>query len=180
MYFVIVAVICVLITVFNLFLLLGVTKRLRDQSKQLAHLMSNAPMPESMIAVGSRPGVFSARTVDGEQVTEAMFTSGGLVGFFSPTCPACAEWLPRFVDSAAALPGGRGEALAVVVAETAAEGADLVADLRGVAMVVVEQAGGPLVTNFEVKGYPAVGRFSADGVLVSNEPPTALAVPAVA
>ncbi|MEU9509538.1 hypothetical protein AB0D32_25030 [Micromonospora sp. NPDC048170] len=175
----VVIVVCVLITAFNLFLLLGVTKRLRDQSKQLAHLMSNTPMPESMIAVGSRPDPFSARTVNGEHVTEAVFASGGLVGFFSPTCPACAEWLPRFVDAAAALPGGRGEVLAVVVAETSAEGADLVAELREVAMVVVERAGGPLVTSFQVKGYPSVGRFGTDGTLVSNEPPAALAVPAV-
>jgi hypothetical protein len=179
MYMAIAVAICILLTTFNLFLLLGVIKRLRDQSERLAGLDSHGQPPEPMLTAGARPGPFTARTIDDAQVSEAMFASGGLIGFFSPTCDSCAEWMPRFAAAAAALPGGRHEALAVVVAPTPADGAEFVDALRATASVVVEEAGGPVAASFGVKGYPAIARMASHGVVLSNEPADVVAVSAV-
>lgn len=177
MYLVTVVVLCVLLTVFNLFLTLGVIRRLKDHTTQFTELGRLMPRPEPMIKVGERPTPFTAETVNGLRVSDAQLRSGGLVGFFSPTCGSCDEWVPRFVEAARALPGGPHTALAVVVTETPAAGAAMVALLRDVAMVVVEADRGPLVEAFEAKGFPAMCRLGEDGTVLANRPPDVIAVP---
>ncbi|MFC7643691.1 hypothetical protein ACFQX6_25155 [Streptosporangium lutulentum] len=133
-----------------------------------------------MIGPGTRPAAFAATTVDAEPITEAGLAGGGLVGFFSPTCGSCEEWLPQFAAAAGALPGGPRQALAVVVAETETEAADMVSRLRDVAMVVVEKDGGPLSTAFKISGYPAMCRLNDDGSVATFKPADVVTVPVVA
>ncbi|GAA1737122.1 TlpA family protein disulfide reductase [Luedemannella helvata] len=168
-----VVVLCIALTALNLILTLGVVRRLRDHASQITDLAAGGER-DPMIAVGTRPHPFTATTVDGQPVTEANLAKGGLVAFFSPTCSACEEWIPRFRVAAAELPGGRGQALAVVVAETPDGAADLVERLRDVATVVVEGDKGPLATRFRIAGYPAAARLDRDGVVVANWPSQAI------
>ncbi|MER5420881.1 hypothetical protein [Streptosporangium roseum] len=159
---------CGVLTVLNLILTLGVIRRLRDHTDRLGDLAQARPMPDPIIVPGSRPAAFAADTVDAEPITEAHLAGGGLVAFFSPTCGACEEWIPRFATAARALPDGRRRALAVVVAPAEADAAGMVAKLRDAAMVVVEEDKGPLATAFKVFGYPAMCRLGEDGTVVSS------------
>src|SRR6188768_2816837 len=79
----------------NLLLLLGVIKRLRDQTATPA-----PPLAQVMLPAGQAPGDFSVSTVDGETLTREDL-SGHLVGFFTSGCPACTERLPEFATRAA-------------------------------------------------------------------------------
>ncbi len=180
MYLATVVVLCVLLTVFNLILTLGVIRRLKNHTDQFAEIGRLMPRAEPLIGHGKRPAPFTARTIDGAQVSDADLRSGGMVGFFSPTCGSCEEWVPRFVAAARALPGGPRNALAVVVAESASAGAEMAAQLREVAMVVIEADRGPLVEAFEAKGYPAMVRLGDDGAVAANRPADVVAVPVVA
>ncbi|MCA2213521.1 hypothetical protein [Jidongwangia harbinensis] len=177
MYLATVVVLCVLLTVFNLFLTLGVIRRLRNHTDQFTELGRLMPRPEPMISAGKHPSPFTATTVDGLAVSEASLRTGGLVGFFSPTCGSCEEWVPRFVEAARALPGGPKAALAVVVADSPSAGAEMVAKLRDVAMVVTEADRGPVVEAFEATGYPAMCRLGDDGAVITNRPVDVVAVP---
>jgi hypothetical protein len=65
----------------------------------------------------------------------------------------------------------------VVVAESPAAGAEMAAQLSGVASVVIEADRGPVVEAFEAKGYPAMARLGDDGAVVANRPADVVAVP---
>ncbi|MEU1731513.1 hypothetical protein [Streptosporangium sp. NPDC020145] len=160
----------------NLVLTLGVIRRLRDHTERLDGLTHPKSMIEPITGPGTRPGPFTARTVDAEAVTGAQL-AGGLVGFFSPTCDACHEWLPRFAAAARALPEGRRQALAVIVAPTDEVAADMVSQLRENVMVVIERDRGPLAAAFKTSAYPAMCRLGADGA-VTHTGRGAVAVPA--
>lgn len=177
MYLATVVVLCVLITVFNLVLTFGVIRRLKNHTDQFVEIGRMMPRAEPLIREGQRPAPYTAVSIDGQPVSDADLRSGGLVGFFSPTCDSCTEWLPRFVTAAAALPGGARTALAVVVADSPAEGAEMAAQLSGVATVVIEPDRGPLAEAFQAKGYPAMGRLGEDGAVVTNWIPDVVAVP---
>lgn len=154
------------VAVTNLVLTLGVVSRLREHTEQLAAAGPPGPR-ELLIGAGERPGEFTAHTVAGESVSVRSLATPTLIGFFSPTCSACAEWIPRFVSAARALPGGPAQALAVVVstADTAAE----VAELRQAAQVVVEPLDGPIANAFRVRGFPALCRLGTDGTVISTD-----------
>ncbi|GAA3727610.1 hypothetical protein GCM10022225_06200 [Plantactinospora mayteni] len=176
-----VVVLCIVVTLLNLILTLGVIRRLRNHSEQLLSISMAVPRPQPLIAVGKRPSPFRATTVDGAQVNEAdLARDGAMAGFFSTTCSSCAEWLPRFVEAARALPAGPRHVLAVVVAEKAADAADMVEQLRGIAMVVVEERKGPVGEAFEVTGYPAMCRLDEHGAVVTTRPADVVAVPVAA
>ncbi|MBE1492616.1 thioredoxin domain-containing protein [Plantactinospora soyae] len=173
-----VVIVCVAVTLLNLVLMLGVIRRLRDHSERLVALAETAPKPELMIGPGRRPAPFAVETIDGHRISEADLARGGLVGFFSTTCSACGEWLPRFVEAARALPAGRQGALAVVSGETEADRAEMVAQLREVALVVIERGRKePLHDAFRITGYPAMGRLDENGTVVSHHAADVVAVP---
>jgi thiol-disulfide isomerase/thioredoxin len=166
------------ITILNLLLTLGVARRLREHAARLAELPADGlgPPPDLMLAAGTRPAEFHAETVDGGEVSLASLATPALLGFFSPDCPPCREWIPRFVRAARELPQGRAQALAVVTGN--ATGGDEVAQLRPVAQVVLESSDGPVSRAFEVKGWPALCRLGADGTIITNDGDAALAAPA--
>lgn len=159
------------VAVTNLVLTLGVVSRLREHAEQLATVARPGPS-ELVLGIGERPDEFSAQTVTDETVSVRSLATPALVGFFSPTCSTCAEWIPRFVSAAESLPGGATQALAVVVstADTTAE----VAELRRVAQVVVEPVDGPVSRAFRVRGFPALCRLGTDGTVHSTDNWTAL------
>lgn len=178
-----VVVVCVLLTVLNLTLTLGVIRRLRDHAERLDGVTAAGAEEwrPPIIGPGSRPGAFSAVGVDGERVGDDDFAEGGLVAFFSPDCAICKEWLPRFVDAATAL-GDRRRALAVIAAASATDPAtaDQVTALKDAATVVVENDKGPLAEAFGVVGYPAMVRLGEHGTVVANGLREVVGVPAAA
>lgn len=166
----------------NLLLTLGVIRRLREHTERLAAAPAGGglgPPPDLMLPVGQRPGEFRAETVDGVELSLAGLAAPVLLGFFSPLCEPCREWVPRFVQAAAELPKGRAQALAVVVGD-GAESGDEVAELRRVAQVVVEPLDGPVSRAFGVRGWPALCRVDADGFITTTDNHAAVAVPAAA
>ncbi|MEU9338866.1 hypothetical protein AB0D49_37905 [Streptomyces sp. NPDC048290] len=158
MAFLIAAVVFVgLLCVLDLILSLGVMKRLREHTELINNLSGRAS-----IGVGEEVGDFTAGTVDGGTVTRAQLADGTLVGFFSPSCPACKEKLPKFVQHAAAMPGGRDRVLATVVGD-ARQTTDMVAALSPVARVVAESAQhGSVASAFQISAFPSVLMLAAN------------------
>jgi thiol-disulfide isomerase/thioredoxin len=144
--------------VLDLILTYGVIRRLREHTKLLSEQRSpGAPaLPE-----GSVVGEFTTSSVDGELVRAGALSGETLVGFFSPGCGPCTTMLPRFVEYARAVPGGRDRVLGVVVGESG-EDDEFVRDLREVARVVVETHEGPASTAFQVRAYPTVLTVAPD------------------
>lgn len=134
----------------NITLTVGIVRRLREHSTQLTQLRN----PDAVMAAPDTvTGEFTAETLDGVRLSERDWQGLTLVGFFSPTCAACHERLPRFVEQARQMPGGRQQVLAVVVGQ---EGTDeQVSRVAPVARTVVEAPDGPLAKAFSVRGFPA-------------------------
>ncbi|MFJ8078416.1 TlpA family protein disulfide reductase [Streptomyces sp. NPDC096176] len=140
----------------DLILTLGVIKRLREHTELLS-ARSPADIP-----VGAEVAEFAAVTTDGEPLSRESMKEETVVAFFSPTCGPCKEKLPRFVDFARGLAGGRESALAVVVGDVE-EGAPFITELNPVVRVVVESGDGPLGSAFKVAAFPTLVRVAPDG-----------------
>lgn len=156
-----------LLTLFNLVLLLGVVRRLREHSERLDGTGAGLPVPEGpMMPAGETVGAFTTTTTDGDTVARELLDGETLVGFFSPSCQPCKTQLPRFVAHAKSFAGGRDQVLAVVVIGDADEDPEpYVTALAGVARVVVEPHGGPLYDAFDVNGFPSVALVDAAGTI---------------
>ncbi len=154
------------ITLCNLTLTFGIIRRLREQAAIL-NQANSAEQPPIMKREGEVVGDFTAVTVDGKAVDNAILQDHDLVGFFSPGCPACTDQLPAFVDLAAKRTESQGSTLAVVVGSTD-EAAPVVERLRPIAKVVVEGNGGVLSSAFDVRGFPAFGMVDAQGVVKAS------------
>jgi hypothetical protein len=145
-----------LLAAVNLLLTIGVVRRLREQTTELAELRARAPMggDETSLPVGATVAPFEVATVDAHTVSLASLGERPLVGFFSPSCKPCNERLPGFVQHAGSRPGGRDNVLAVV-AGTLEGSVEYVEQLRAVATVVVEPDQGPVQKAFGVTGFPS-------------------------
>lgn len=160
-----------LVCAVNLLLTFGVIRRLREHTELLAAGGADTGTAmRVMLEEGERPTDFSATTLDGDVVTARSI--GGLIGFFSPDCPPCQERARQFADYAADLPGGRDQALAVVVRPPGHDDADSVtamaALLAGHARVVMEGPGGPVATAFEVAVFPALGLLDQHATVLKS------------
>ncbi|MGC5033160.1 TlpA family protein disulfide reductase [Micromonospora sp. DT229] len=152
----------------NTTVLLVVLAQLRRQSTLLKVSIEGVENPEPiMLTAGATVGDFTATTVDGTSVSRAGLRGETLVGFLSPSCPACAESLPGFVARAEAIPGGREQTLAVVLG-TGEAATQLCERLAPVAQVINEPERGPVARAFGVDGYPAFGLLSGDTVVASH------------
>lgn len=159
-----------LLCLLNLLLTFGVIRRLRQHTEHLNRLAPTELAPG--IGVGEAVGDFQTTTTTGETLSRTGLTGETLVGFFSPGCQPCATQLPHFIELARELPGGRAQALAVVVAGTEA-GQDYVDRLAPVARVVTEGPDGVLQAAFQVTGFPMLLRLDdavvrAAGVTVAD------------
>lgn len=171
-----------LLTISNLLLTIGIVRRLREHTAQLASLDS-AGIGDIALPSGSTVQDFTSHTTDGVEVSLSSLPADALVSFFSPSCSACKERLPEFVAYAASHPADRDSFLAVV-AGPAGGNDDLTEQLRPVARVIAEPDQGPVQKAFGVTGYPAFvavkdGRVTASSYLlepvlgVTTQPATA-------
>lgn len=159
-----------LLCLLDLVLTLGVIRRLREHTSLLEQRpgLSDA-FPEPLgVPVGETVGAFEATTPGGEQVSRDLLAGRTLVGFFAPGCGPCAEQLPAFIERARSMPGGRGEALAVVVGDESAGDPAYEQRLAPVAQVVVEGAAGPLQQAFGVRAYPSLFLVETGGVVAAG------------
>ncbi|MEV8637013.1 TlpA disulfide reductase family protein [Streptosporangium sp. NPDC051023] len=151
--------------VLNLLLLLAVLRRLRDYEAKWARagldrLVERKSSPES----GYRVADFEATALDGATVSLRDLEAPLFTGFFSTGCPSCREEVPRFIEYAAAMPGGPERKL-VVVSGTVEQGADIIDAVRQVARVVVEPQDGPVTGAFGVQGSPTFVLLNQDGTV---------------
>jgi thiol-disulfide isomerase/thioredoxin len=144
----------------DLILTLGVMKRLREHTEMLSNVAGGGSGRAS-IAVGEEVGDFTTSTVDGEPLARDLLVGETLVAFFSPTCKPCKEKLPKFIEFARTMRGGRDRVLATVIGD-AEETAALTAELAPVARVVNEEYDGALSAAFQAKAYPTVLMTSRD------------------
>ncbi|MFJ1577830.1 MULTISPECIES: hypothetical protein [unclassified Streptomyces] len=148
-----------LLCTLDLILTVGVIKRLREQSDELARMDRG---PTASLTKGDEVLAFETATTEGERLSREQLADGTAVAFFSPDCPACRKKTPAFLEYARTAPGGRGRVVAVVVGEPD-EAAAYAAELAPVAQVVVEEQGGPMSLAFAVIGFPAVLQVARDG-----------------
>ncbi len=142
------------LTLFNLLLLYGVIRRLREQTEL------PATRSDGIAKAGSMVGAFTATTIDGVDLTNGDLQPDTLVGFFTPSCSACTEELPKFVDVAA---GHAQDRVLAVVVGSAADTVEQARELSPKARVVVAPLGSGIVRAFDVQGYPAFALIGAAG-----------------
>jgi hypothetical protein len=155
-----------LLAAVNLVFTIGVVRRLREHTAELAALRAGGTGSgggDIALPVGSAIGDLAATSVDGGPVKLDMLGSRPLVGFFSPHCEPCRERLPAFVAHAA----DRPDPVVAVVVGTTVETGDVVAQLRPVATVIVEPDQGPVQRAFGVTGFPAFVLVE-DGLVVAS------------
>ncbi|NUR52510.1 MAG: TlpA family protein disulfide reductase [Hamadaea sp.] len=161
---VITAVLCV----FSLLLNFGVIRRLREHTEMLTKLTNRSDAAGGVMhPAGTKLPALTATTAEGAQINVGEAGRSTLVGFFTPSCPACAERLPEFVALAAQMPGGSDDVVAVAVGDLQ-ETADLRAKLAGAARVVAEVDQGPVGRAFGVQGYPAFAVLDSSTIVFSG------------
>ena len=164
----VVAAICLL----NLLLMFGVIRRLREVDRRLAEAGSDR---RRRLVSGSPIGSFTATATDGRAISTAALAPRTVVGFFSPACGPCLEELPRFVDFASGVSGGRDQVLAVVCGPWQ-DAVPLAAQLESVARVVIEETGGEVAGAFGTLAFPSIfvtddeGKIHASGGTVDLLP----------
>lgn len=163
-----------LLCLFNLVLTFGVIRRLRSHDERLADVAGAPPV----LGVGEHIGEFTTTTVDGESLSREQLDTETVVAFFSPDCNPCRTKLPKFVEYARALPGGRAQAVATVVG-SATEAAEFVEQLSPVARVVVEEPDEAMSTAFHVRSFPTLLRVEPadDGRLLVTANDVRLGLP---
>jgi peroxiredoxin len=161
----------------DLLLTVAVIRRLRGHGTRLAELQATSrPMGPRFLPVGSGAPEFSSQTVDGELVSHATLAGGPCaLAFLESSCQPCRDRVPDLRSFAAEMPGGRARVLAVVTGE--GDAADGIIDaLREVARVVSGPHAAPIVTAFEVAGFPAFYAFEGGAVRAAGADPRHLAV----
>ncbi|MFC4589607.1 TlpA disulfide reductase family protein [Sphaerisporangium corydalis] len=158
-----------IIGVANLVLTYGVIRRLREHSALLTiGPPRNDDFEQAKLPVGGSVADFEAITTDGLDLSRDGLTGETLVGFFARSCDSCAEELPRFVELAAGIRGGRDQVLAVVM-EDGLDAGEMIGDLAGVARVVrAENPENAIVRAFQARAFPAFF-FLDDGVVRAAE-----------
>jgi thiol-disulfide isomerase/thioredoxin len=152
----------------DLALSVGIVRRLRDQTADIAALRSSGPSPaDSLMPPGSTIGPFAATTTTDEPVA---IDGPTVVGLFLTGCGPCQALLPSFIEYArrSSLP-----VLAVVTGDPdAAE--PIVESLLPVADVVLDGQSGPLATAFQATSFPQVYVVDGGRVVVSGRDVSAL------
>ncbi|MFG6195976.1 hypothetical protein [Nonomuraea sp. JJY05] len=147
----------------NLALTLGVIRRLRRYSDQLA--TQSGQGQGAILAEGALAPPYVASATDGSAVSRDLITEPVVVGFFSTGCDACHEALPDFLTLAAAFP--REQVLAVIVDRTGEAGPQR-ERLEPVARVVVEDLGGPVASALQVRAFPAFALVGGGGRILAS------------
>ncbi|MBN6054619.1 redoxin domain-containing protein, partial [Nonomuraea sp. RK-328] len=167
----VVALLCALCLVL-LLVTLGLVRRIREHTKLLDALyeqvdLMGPPQAGTGPAVGDVVGDFAATTVDGTQVTRDLLPDGTVVAFLSPDCQGCHEQLPELASWAAEQ--DRERVLAVVDGRSG-DPASLVATLKPVAQVVVDDTTAPVGSAFGVQSFPTFFQVATGGRLLAVAP----------
>src|SRR5215469_11979121 len=152
---------------FNLLLVMLVARRVRlAAARQL--------LPRPWLAPGTPVPDFEGTTIDGKLVALSQLRGKrALVGFFSVGCEPCREQVPLF---AMFLTGDQAPdfGLAVIVDGGVVVGSNDAAtfteQLAGKVPVVHEAQGGPLVTAFSARAFPALYLLDPNGVVAASGP----------
>jgi hypothetical protein len=164
-----------LLCLLNLLLTVGVVRRLREHTAQLA-ARSVPHTSISELAPGERPAAYVAEAEDGARIAE----DAGLrmVAFFSTQCSICPERVPVFTDYVR-VHGLPRERVAAVVCGPDPHLAPYRPVLREVAMVSDDGDDGPLAKAFHIVGFPAFVLLASDGTVIeSHYDPTTMSAPA--
>ena len=150
------------LTALNLFILLGVVRRLRTMP---AAGGTTAP-PEVLPPTGARIGAFALTTTDGTVVTEADVAIGtSLVVMLSPSCSPCQDSADKLAAQRDLLPANT-----LVLIRTEMDEPDLdamLAKLAGVGKVATFSGGDGIEDAFSSRGYPA-GIVVRDGIVQAS------------
>jgi thiol-disulfide isomerase/thioredoxin len=155
---VMVGVLCLL----NLVLIVGIIRRLREQTADIAALGSSGQSStDGLLPPGSTIGAFAATTTTGDPV---VFSGPTVVGLFLTDCGPCKALLPSFIEYAQRtdLP-----VLAVVTGEPE-PASPMVESLLPVADVVLDGRSGPVASAFQATSFPEVYLVDGDRVLASG------------
>ncbi|WP_329116406.1 hypothetical protein [Streptomyces sp. NBC_01465] len=134
----------VLLSLLNLVLLLGVIRRLRDQSAAPAPHHADSPLPPgSLVDLPRLPT---------------------LIAFFAPGCAPCDDLLGPFAEAARRHPGGSGRVAAVLVGEVDAPRYEQA--LSGVSALIPQEDSDLWTKTFRVRGFPQVYALSPEGVVL--------------
>ena len=163
-------------TLLNLVLTIGVIRRLRDHTEQLAGMPGPDGFPagfeppaRAMVPVGDRVADFTATSTEGETISREGLSGRTLVAFLSPDCPGCLDQVPHLADYAAGFPGGR-EQVVTVLGGTEEDIEAMRARLAPVSRIVVEPWGaGAIAEAFDMKLWPAFGLVDDDGTVIVAE-----------
>jgi thiol-disulfide isomerase/thioredoxin len=152
----------------DLVLTLGVIRRLRRHTELISDLSSGGRRPYSILAEGKAAGPFETLATTGEPVSRDGLSGRTLVGAFTPSCSACDERLPAFVDLAKTFPGGRHQVIAVVVGQEG-DAETYRGRLEPVARVVIEPAlTGEIGTALSLESFPAFAVLDESGTVGSS------------
>ncbi|MFF0868988.1 thioredoxin family protein [Nonomuraea sp. NPDC003560] len=130
------------LSLFNLLLLFGVIRRLRQ--------LSESARQPARLAVGDTIDDFSAVTTRNKMVTAGSLQDGTVVAFMSPTCEPCKEILPTYMEFASS---SQTPTLTVMLT-TDADAVEDLGRLESVGDVAVEPVQGAISTAFGVTSTP--------------------------
>jgi hypothetical protein len=160
------SVIAVAISLFNLLLILGIVRRMRQTGLTIP--------PEYLeVESGPKPGAsipeFVVRTTVGDDADSAAFNVGrGLIAFLSVGCSACSAQLPLLASYIARERIDPTRSLVFVSGDPDGV-SDYATRASAFARVVVEDANGALTTAFGIRAFPTVLALH-DGRVRANAP----------
>lgn len=155
----------------DLLLTLGVIRRLREHTEQLAGFRGQ-DAPVSGLASGEIPEPFTALSISGERLSGP--AGWRVVAFFSAGCSACPERVPAFIDYLRANQISR-DAVLTVITSSQPEPVSYQEHLAEVAPVCIEPLDGEIAAAFKVRGFPTFCLLDGAGsVSAFSHEPTAL------
>jgi hypothetical protein len=148
------------LTLLNLFILLGVVRRLRTMAKD-QEAASQPDLPE----IGAPVGAFAVTATDGTVITEADLASGeSMVLMLSPSCKPCKETAAKLAEDRTGLPE---RTYVLLRADEDEPGlADMLTLLTGVGTIARYDGTAGVELAFGSKAYPTTARV-ADGIVVA-------------
>ena len=147
------------IATLNLLLTVGVIRRLREHTTQLANVGSGGMPPGP--GVGDEINEFATTAIDETPVSDKDLSNFALVSVMSPGCGPCEEKLPKLV---ALLEEGhlQKKSVLAVIAGNEEDAVPMITALRDLAVVVREDSGtGAVQDATGIRSYPTM--FTASG-----------------
>jgi hypothetical protein len=149
------------LTLLNLFILLGVIRRLRT----MAATSEQDAQPE-LPTVGATVGAFAVTAIDGTAVTEADLASGeSMVLMMSPSCQPCKETAAKLAKDRAGLPERTFVLLRAEPDEPELDA--MLTKLAGIGTIATFDGTAGVEDAFGSRGYPTAARIK-DGVVVAS------------